>query len=215
VSINVIRSVRFRQPSRRSDCPPARSARRPVVNHAREQGALRPAADRLLVCRRRAYPTTKSISQTCQPANVSLAAAPGRGAANVPASRAPSGFRSVARRRAAGAGHQRAPRDSSSGPCSRLSNGRYRSAEINAARMALILARITSCRSIADCDRLPWQAPGRSTGLLHYPAQHRRPPRRRPILEVLGSRIEGEQLLEQPVGGSQLKSRCAPGLVPR
>jgi hypothetical protein len=77
-----------------------------------------------------------------------------------------------------------------------------------------MLARITSCRSIADCDRLPWQAPGRSTGLLHYPAQHRRPPRRRPILEVLGSRIEGEQLLEQPVGGSQLKSRCAPGLVP-
>jgi hypothetical protein len=72
-------------------------------------------------------------------------------------------------------------------------------------RMALTLARITSCRSIADCDRLAWQAPGRSTGLLHYPAQ------RRPILEVL-SRIEGEQLLEQPVGGSQL-NHGAPGLA--
>ena len=63
--------------------------------------------------------------------------------------------------------------------------------------MAVILARITSCRSIADCDRLAWQAPGRSTGLLHYPAQHRRP-----ILEVLGSRIEGEQLLEEPVAAA-------------
>ena len=34
-------------------------------------------------------------------------------------------------------------------------------------------------------------------------------PRAWSILEVLGSRIEGEQLLEQPVGGSQLKSRRA------
>jgi hypothetical protein len=43
---------------------------------------------------------------------------------------------------------------------------------------------------------------------LHYPAQ--RPARRHPILEVLGSRIEAEQLLEQPVGGSQLKIAARP-----
>ena len=40
-----------------------------------------------------------------------------------------------------------------------LSNGRYGQPRSRPPRMALILARITSCRSIADCDSLPGRRP--------------------------------------------------------